>query len=588
MLHACAASAALCVYGAAAAAEPRAALEGELDADLRAAIQRAIGETDDKIENRFEARRRARAAAEDAIAVLRSEGYYAYVVEPDVSETDPPTALVRITPGPRFRLGEAGIEWIEPEPDPDAAAEAERAVNLPPDGPGRAADVIAAEGRIIAALQHRGYPDATPEPREVIVDHATTLLTPSYRIRSGGLVKLNGLEIITDGRTRTGWVQSLTPWAPGDIYDPDRVAELERRLLDTGVYDSVTVALAPADKVTSEGLRPVVVSLAERKRRTIEAGASYSTTDGPGVEGRWTRYNVLGRADTLSVLGRFSDKDSRIEPEVTLPHWRRAQQTLRLGAAVYDITTDAFDETGAGVRGDVTRRYGRTSYVTVGGSIDASRNRETDEDDLSRLGLDLVTVAALGDVLLDRSDDPLDPRRGWKLSARAEPTVIRGEENLPYLRLQVQGTGYVPFGPEARTVLAGRLRVGRIINGTVPEVPASRRFYAGGGGSGRGFPYQGVGPRLDDGTPRGGLSLVEASAEVRRDLTERWGMALFVDAGSVGSNGALDLDDLAVGAGVGIRYNLGFAPIRVDIATPVARRRGEAPIQVYISIGQSF
>jgi translocation and assembly module TamA len=39
---------------------------------------------------------------------------------------------------------------------------------------------------------------------------------------------------------------------------------------------------------------------------------------------------------------------------------------------------------------------------------------------------------------------------------------------------------------------------------------------------------------------------------------------------------------------VGIRYNLGFAPIRIDIATPVLRKRGEAPIQVYLSIGQSF
>ena len=93
----------------AVAAEPRAVVEGELDGDLRGAIQRAIGDTDDKIETRFEARRRARAAAEDAIAVLRSEGYYAYQVEPDVSEADPPRPLVLITPGPRFHLGEAGI-----------------------------------------------------------------------------------------------------------------------------------------------------------------------------------------------------------------------------------------------------------------------------------------------------------------------------------------------------------------------------------------------------------------------------------------------------------------------------------------------
>jgi len=588
LLHAAAVSAVLCVHGVAAAAEPRARLEGELDDDLRGAIQRAIGDTDDKIETRFEARRRARAAAEDAIAVLRSEGYYAYVVEPDVSEADPPTPLVRITPGPRFKLGTAAIQWQGQAPDAETEAAARDVLDLEPGAPGRAAEVVAAEGRVVARLQARGYADAVAQPREVVVDHADASLTPAYRIQAGGLVKLNGLEITTDGRTRADWVRRLAPWTAGEAYDPEDVAELERRLLDTGVYESVTVALAPPSKATAEGLRPVVVSLAERKRRTIEAGASYSTSEGAGVDVRWTRYNVLGRADTLALLGRLSDKDTRVQADLALPHWRRAQQTLRLGAAAYDVSTDAFDETGFGVRGDVTRRYGKTSYVTMGGSVDASRTKEREEEDLSRLGRDLITVAALGDVLLDRSNDPLDPRQGWKLTARAEPTVVLGEENLPYLRVQVQGTAYLPLDKQARTVAAGRLKLGRIINGTIPEVPASRRFYAGGGGSVRGFPYQAVGPRLADGTPRGGSSLFEASAELRRDLTQRWGVAVFVDAGSVGSEGAIDFDDLAMGAGVGVRYNLGFAPIRLDIATPVANRNGEAAFQIYISIGQSF
>ena len=590
LIYAVAAAAALCVQGlgAEARAEPRARVEGELGDELRDAIKRAIGDIDDPIETRFEARRRARAAAEDAIAVLRSEGYYAYSVEPDVSESDPPVPLVRIQPGPRFTLGEAAIDWQGEAPDEPSQAAARDAVDLEPGAPGRAAEVVAAEGRIVATLQGRGYADASPRPREVIVDHADDSLTPTYRIAAGRLVRLNGVELRTDGRTRPAWVDGLAPWTPGERYSPDSVGELERRLLDTGVYDSVTVALAPAERETAEGLRPVVVSLAERKRRSIEAGASYSTTDGAGVDVRWTRYNVLGRADTLAVLGRLSEQDSRVGVDLTLPHWRRAQQTLVLGAAAYDVSTDAYDETGFGVRTDVTRRYGKTSYLTVGGTLDASRTKDRRPEDLSSLGRDIVTASVLGEVLLDRSNDPLDPRRGWRVAARAEPTVLLGEENLPYVRVQVQGTGYLPLDDQARTVLAGRLRVGRILNGSIPEVPASRRFFAGGGGSVRGFPYQAVGPRLADNTPKGGLSLFEASAEVRRDLTERWGVALFVDAGSVGSSGAVDLGDLAVGAGFGVRYNLGFAPIRVDIATPVSNRRGEAAFQIYLSIGQSF
>jgi translocation and assembly module TamA len=594
LLTAVAASAALCAPAAAKAAEPKAAVQGELDPELKAEVQKVIGDTDRPIENRFEARRRARDAAEDAIAALRSEGYYAYRVEPDVSDADPPRPVVKIEPGPRFHLGKPAIAWQGAPPDAKAEAEATSAMALTPGAPGRAADVVAAEGRVVAAVQQRGYADAEAEPRDVVVDHADQSVTPTYRIAAGPLVRLDGLDIAPGSRTNPAWLQALAPWKSGDVYDPDDVAELERRLLDTNVYDSVTVALAPAAKTDAQGLRPVVVSLSERKPRTIEAGASYATAEGAGVNVRWTHYNLFRRADTSALYGQVSDRDTRAGVDVSLPHWRKPNQTFQTGAAAYRVETDAYDETGVGVHANITRRYERAtffskgSYVTFGGSIDATKSKELKAGTLTTLGRRLVTVAALGDVLMDRSNDPLNPTHGWRLSARLEPTLILGDTTLPYLRAVAQGTYYLPLDKEATTVVAARLKLGRIINGTVDQVPASQRFYAGGGGSVRGFGYQEVGPRLADGTPRGGVFLLESSLEARHDLTAKWGVAAFVDAGAVGSGGVVDLMDLAVGAGVGVRYNLGFVPIRVDVATPVARRRGAAPFQVYVSIGQSF
>ena len=588
LLSAVAATAALCASAPARAAEPRAVVQGELDSELKTALQRVIGDTDRPIENRFEARRRARAAAEDAIALLRSEGYYANQVDPEVTEADPPRPIVQVTPGPRFRLKTPGLAWQGDAPDAEAQTVAVKSIGLEAGAPGRAADIIAGEGRVVAAIQQRGYADAQVETRDVVVDHADSTVWPTYHISAGPLVRLDGLDIQNPGRSRAEFLRRLAPWKSGDIYDPEDVAELERRLLDTSVYDAVTVALAPAAATTADGLRPVVVSLSERKPRSIEGGASYSTSEGAGVNARWTHYNRLRRADTIALYGQISDRDTRAGVDVSLPHWRRPQQTLRTGVAAYRVETDAYDETGAGVNADVTRRYGKTSYVTAGASVDASRTREIKAGTLTSLGRNLITVAALGDVLLDRSNDPLNPTKGWRVSARLEPTLIVGDTNLPYLRAVTQGTYYLPLDSGARTVVAGRLRLGRIINGTVDQIPASQRFFAGGGGSVRGFPYQAVGPRLSDGTPRGGVFLMESSLEVRRDLTPRWGLAVFADAGAVGSGGPIDLRDLAVGAGFGVRYNLGFAPIRIDVATPVARRRGEPPFQVYVSIGQSF
>jgi translocation and assembly module TamA len=399
---------------------------------------------------------------------------------------------------------------------------------------------------------------------------------------------LDGLNLVTDGRTNPDWLRRLAPWKSGEVYDPEDVAELERRLLDTGVYDSVAVALAPKAKATPEGLRPVVVSLADRRRRTIDLSASYSTSEGMGVEARWTQYNRLRRADTLSILARASEQDSRIEPSLRLPHWRRPQQTLTAAAAVYKTRTDAYDEQGVGIRADVQRRFGKTSYLTVGGSLDYSQTDETEAALLTPLGRELITVAGLAVASLDRSDNPLDPRRGWRLEARVEPTYITGDESLPYLKVTSQASAYLPFGAQARTVIAGRLKAGAMIGGSIPEVPASRRYYSGGGGSVRGYAYQAIGPRLSNNTPQGGVSLLEASIELRQKVTQRWGVVVFVDGGAVGSDKIPNGGDFSAGAGVGVRYDLGFGPIRADIAVPLDKREGDAAFQIYLSIGQSF
>jgi translocation and assembly module TamA len=570
---------------------PKASVEGQLDKGLRKEIERAIGESKTRPDSRFDARRRAREAAEAAIAVLRSEGYYAYEVTPDVSEGEPPQGVVRVNPGQRFTFRDLQLQWIGEPPAPDVAKAGLDAVQLHPGEPGRAADVLAAEGRIVAAVQHHGYADVEARPRIVSVDHADRSVNPTFNIAAGELVKLDGVNVVTDGRTNPNWVRGLAPWKSGDPYDPDDVAELERRLLDVGVYDSVTVALATKDK-SENGLRPVVVSLADRPPRTLELGAGYSTSDGPGFDAKWVHYNRLHRADALTFTAKAARIEQRLDVELALPHWRRPGQTLKIGGGFLGHDTDAYRDGGLGVRVDVERRYTRTTYVTVGVAADYTQIDEKRADNplATPVGetLKLGILTFLTAFALDRSNDPLNPTTGWRLEARAEPTGIAGDRTLAYVKTQAQASVYVPLRAKGGTVIAGRIKLGSILGGKLPDVPADRRFYAGGGGSVRGYAYQAVGPRLLDNTPQGGLSLFEASVEVRQKVSDRWGVVAFLDTGAVGTNQTPDFRNTSAGAGVGVRYDLGFGPFRVDLAVPLNRRKGDAKFQAYLSIGQSF
>lgn len=575
-----------------ALADPRAAVRGDLDDDLRERIVEAIGETDDPPDNRAQARRRAVAAAEDAVAVLRSEGYYASVVEEDVEGEDPPLAVVTVTPGPRFTIISPTVEWLETPPEPSVARSASLALELEDGAPGRAADVVAAEGRVIARLQALGYPDAVTGDRRVVVDHRTRTLEPTYRVDSGGIVRLDGVRVRTLGRTNPAWVQRLAPWTPGQRYVPETVAELERRLTETGVYETVAVALAPEDQTTEAGLRPVIVTLSDQPSRVLEAGVGYSTSEGIGLDAIWTWRNRFGRADTLRFQARLAEIDSRLGVDLSMPHWRRAGRTLTLSAAVVNEETDAYDRTALSLRAGVSQRLGRNSFLTAGAWLDTGRYDEQRFTSLSALPVsisrDLTILTGQAGANLDFSNDPLDPTTGWRFNIDVQPTLVTGDSASAFLRLQTQLTGYLPLADEGTTVVAGRVRLGSIVGGDLEDIPSDRRFYSGGGGSVRGYDFQGVGPRLPNNVPVGGVSLFETSVEVRRQIRGSLGAAVFVDGGTVGSDTVPDLTEMRWAVGAGVRYDLPFGPVRADVAVPIDPRPGDPSFQIYISIGQAF
>jgi translocation and assembly module TamA len=157
------------------------------------------------------------------------------------------------------------------------------------------------------------------------------------------------------------------------------------------------------------------------------------------------------------------------------------------------------------------------------------------------------------------------------------------------------GSAYWDFGaalrPEVgagRSVLAGRLVLGSIVGAAPDAVPPDWRFYAGGGGSVRGYPFQSIGPRTASGTPAGGDGLLEAGLELRQRFGTNWGAVAFADAGSVSESGIPGTGALSVGVGIGLRYFTPIGPVRADIATPLNHNDGDASVQIYIGIGQAF
>jgi translocation and assembly module TamA len=571
-------------------AAPNATVEGVSDNALRTELEAAIGEARTPPRSALEARRRANQAADDATALLRSEGLYDAIVEPDVTTGPVPRPVVGVTLGPRFHLKDPSIDWASPEPDPAARTAALAALNLKSGAPGRAVDIVAAEGRTIAALQKLGYADAAIRPREVVVDHEDKSVKPTFHIAAGDRVRLGAVRLMGKGRVQERWLAGLAPWKPGAIYHPALLARLQKRLLDTGAYESASVALAPP-AVGGGETRLVEVTLADRKPHTLELGGGYSTTEGSGLDAKWTLYNRLGLGDSLILTAKLYDIQQKLDLEQDLPDWRGVDQTLKIGGGFLGDRTAAYDDVGGGVRADVVKKFTQTTTFTLGGALDYASTREKTAINLQALPvgetLNLFIATTTAAFTLDRSNSILNPTKGWRVQAEVDPTLIAGDRSLEYVKVEGQLSGYWPIGARLPD-LAARVKFGSIVGGSLPGVPSDRRFYAGGGGSVRGYAYQGVGPRLSDNTPVGGLSVTEASLEARQPLSSRLGLVVFADAGALGETSTPSFNNVAVGVGAGVRYDLGFGPLRLDIATPLNARRGDSPVQLYISIGQAF
>lgn len=571
-----------------AISEPRALVEGIPKGELFDKIKKIVGDVETPASTNYEARRRGEIAEENIISLLRSEGYYQYSTDIDVAGS-PPIATVKVETGPIFTVENPKIEWLGNPPPSDIVKKANDSLEIKTGDIARAQTVLDAEGRALGSILTAGYADAINQKPQIIVNHETFSLNPTFYFQSGDIVKIGGFSLKGKTRTKEQWVKKISPIKIGTNYDPALIKEYEKRILDTGAYEAVSLSLVKIKDI--EGIRELEINLTDRARYSVETALSFGTNEGFSFEGKLGRYNNIGRGDSWINRLVWGQIARRIESELRLPHFYSPNLTLSLSLGAFEDDTDAYREKGLDLYSLFTKKYGLTSYWTIGAAANVANTREpsflTPNKIIER---DYTAISAISSFLYDKTDNSFNPKTGLKADAQLEATSLSGDASLSYFKLTAQGTKYFALNKEKSTVFASRFRIGSIIGATIPELPSGKRLYAGGGGSVRGFEFQGIGPRYDDAknSPVGGLSLIETSLEIRHDFKNKFGLVAFVDAGTLGIKSNPEFSDFKMGAGIGIRYDLGFAPLRIDFGFPINRPKDTAGFQIYIGVGQSF
>lgn len=531
--------------------------------------------------------RRAKEDIELLERILRAKGYYDARV---VSEIVPARGEERLqvvldtAPGEQYVLDEVNLPGLE-----RATENRDALYKAFPVKPGDAVDadrIVAARLELAGALGESGYPFASVEEPVVRIDGESRLGDLTVPVDPAGYRRFGRIQVDEGDIFSARHVQRIARFRPGDPFRTSEVTDLRRALVATGLISSV--AMTPKDAGDGQTV-DLAVDLEPAPPRTIAGQVGYGSGEGFRAEVSWQHRNFFPPEGAMTFRGVAGTQEQSLAAIFRRSNFRKRDQVLNAQISASNINRDAYDAKTFLISGSLERQtnliFQRPWTWSVGAELLASEERDTVGPAATpRERIFLIGALPLS-VSYDGSNDLLDPSRGFRLGARISPELSLQSGTFGYVRAQLDASVYQPVTD--RVVLAGRARAGTVIGATRDRIAPSRRFYAGGGGSVRGYAYQHIGPRDANDDPIGGRSLTEFSLEARIRFGN-FGVVPFVDAGSISTSQIPDLSDLQFGAGLGVRYYSSFGPIRIDVGTPINRQPGDSRIAVYVSLGQAF
>ncbi len=433
-------------------------------------------------------------------------------------------------------------------------------------------------------------------------------VTYPISLEEGPQIRIGEIAILGNEHTNDKVIRREIRFEGGDLYDPEKIRESRRRILQLGFFDRVNLEERNFNPET--GTEDIRITVVERKKRLLAFGPGYSTDEGVRGTFRFGYLNIGGTGRNITATARVSYKlktDALIEHQIVLTYQEPWLFNIVNGRINYiderlDETTFNIERRSVvlGVDRDLTKII-RTSLqweLEYRNPFDVDPGAVLSPIDQSKARFG--SIATLFDV--DRRDDLLNPLHGsfHRLQFTVYDEALYSEED--FYQVFLRNTFYQPLYKQVRTVLA--LRVG--FSGTygptgnkTEQIPIEKRFRLGGNSSLRGFNHNCVGGSqpgaaencgdIASNQAPGGNSVFNYMLDFLFPikLISGFDLALFTDGGNAYlTNADFNPVDIRTTAGAGIRYNTFFGPLRLDYGIKLDRREGESFGEIHFAVGQ--
>ena len=480
---------------------------------------------------------------------------------------------------------------------------------------------------VLAKLLEWGYATASVTG-SVDVDVDTQKASVNLEIVPGELYRFGDTFVSTDAEPhvdpRRVVEQAKGSIKEGRVFTQSLLSEAQSRVFGMGVFGAVKVSRGTPNPQT--GVIPIVVDVREAPFHSVRTGG------GLGLDQLRQEGHVMAEYVDRNFFGDLRRLTARAKAgwaflptvfDAVNPGLGQTTRSEPIGRASLELEQPGFLARDLRLQTSLNAERGvEPAYVYTGGRVKAgiawkprphftiypSYNLEAYH--LTGLLNGSGTAPALTygcanagsgacNVLLsyveqliewDRRDDRNEPHYGhyWSLMLQEGGGPLRGDFN--FIKVEPEVRGYLSFGKEKRWTVAGKLKLGSLVNlSSGKTTPIVSRFFAGGGASMRGFNTRRLSPLLavlpyqqhSDGVanplgttaqtvPIGGNGLLESSFEVRYNIVGDLILAAFFDVGMVTEQNltqdGFNLKGLYLAAGIGARYRTPIGPIRIDIA----------------------
>jgi outer membrane protein insertion porin family len=612
--------------------------------DIRALV--GLHEGDPFVESVLDARLGALTAA---YAIAGFDVDVEYLAQSSAEEPGVVDVRVTIEEGPLRLVGRveiSGATQVQTEV-------LQRVIRSQPGQPLRAAQVRDDRNAVQQVYLDRGFQNVAVDAR--VSDEAPFVVT--FTVAEGIQTVVDHLIVIGNRRVATDTILEEVTLRPGQPYGQSARIETQRRLAELATFRRIQITQAAEGR--QAGHVDVVIQVEEAPATTIgyggglEFGRRVRSAEGGGTEDAlWFaprgffevgRRNLFGGNRTVSLFSRAS-LGSRNAPEdpsqdgrgLELSEYRvtGTYRSPRAFGGFLDATLSATAERAIrtsftfvrrAVHAEVVRRISPRASVFGRYALDSTELYDAripaDEQPLIDRLFPQIRLSSLSSgVVWDRRDDVLDPTAGSLLSLDGELAIRSLGSEVGFVKAFAQAYGFRRITRRNRVILAGRVQIGLArgfarevvvldTTGTpsrdesgqtrtevVKDLPAGRRFFAGGGTTVRGFQQDRLGvPAVlnEDGLSSGGNGVIVINGEVRTQISGAFGLVGFVDGGNVFARASdLSLGRLRGSAGIGLRYRSPLGPLRLDFGFKLDRRLiagvRERGWEFHLSIGEVF